>query len=148
MATQPPRKINEDQIRELIDRWLKALRSKDLEGIMSCYAPDILLFDLLPPLQYVGADAYRKNWAEWFPTFQGPIGYEVRELRITTGDDVAFSQSLNWISGKRTDGQETEAWLRATLCYRKIEGKWMIQHEHVSVPFFMDSGKAAVDLKP
>jgi uncharacterized protein (TIGR02246 family) len=148
MATDSHKKIDEAQIRELIDRWLKALRAKDLDGIMSCYAPDILLFDLLPPLQYVGADAYRKNWAEWFPTFRGPIGYEIRDLSITTGDDVAFSHGLNRISGKRTDGEETDAWVRATVCYRKIHGKWMVAHEHVSVPFYMDSGKASVDLKP
>ena len=108
MATGNRKKIDEAQIREPIDRWLKALRAKNLDGIMSCYTPDILLFDLLPPLQYLGADAYRKNWAEWFSTFRGPIGYEIRDLSLTTGDDVAFSHSLNRISGKRTDGEETE----------------------------------------
>jgi uncharacterized protein (TIGR02246 family) len=148
MATENSKRIDEAQIHELIDRWLKALRAKDLDGIMSCYTPDILSFDLLPPLQYVGADEYRKNWAEWFPTFRGPIGYEVHDLTITTGDDLAFSHSLNRISGKRTSGEETEAWVRATVCYRKIDSKWGVAHEHISVPFYMDSGKAAVDLKP
>jgi uncharacterized protein (TIGR02246 family) len=148
MPTENRKEINEAQIRELMDRWLQALRAKDLVGIMSCYAPDVLLFDLLPPLQYAGADAYRKNWAEWFPTFQGPIGYEICDLSITMGDEVAFSHSLNRISGKRTDGEETDVWVRATVCYRQIDGKWMIAHEHVSVPFYMDSGKASVDLRP
>jgi len=148
MATEKSKRIDEAQIGELIDRWLRALRAKDLEGIMSCYAPDILVFDLLPPLRYVGADAYRKNWAEWFPTFQGPIGYELRDLTITRGDDLAFSHSLNRVSGKRTDGTDSNTWVRATVCYRKIDGKWMIAHEHVSVPFYMESGKASVDLKP
>jgi len=95
MATGNRKKIDEARIRELIDRWLKALRAKNLDGIMSCYTPDILLFDLLPPLQYLGADAYRKNWAEWFSTFRGPIGYEILHLSLTTGDEVAFSHSLN-----------------------------------------------------
>jgi ketosteroid isomerase-like protein len=58
MLTENSKEIDEAQIRELIHRWLQALRAKDLDGIMSCYAPDILLFDLLSPLQYVGADAY------------------------------------------------------------------------------------------
>jgi ketosteroid isomerase-like protein len=108
VATKDGKANDEAQISKLIDRWLTALRAKDLDGIMSCYAPDILLFDILPPLQSVGADAYRKNWAEWFPRFQGPIGYEIRNLRVTSGNDVAFSHSLNRISGKRTDGEETE----------------------------------------
>jgi ketosteroid isomerase-like protein len=59
---------------------------------------------------------------------------------------MAFSHSLNRISGKRTDGEETDVWVRATVCYFKIDGRWRIAHEHVSVPFYMDSGKASVDL--
>jgi ketosteroid isomerase-like protein len=70
-------------------------------------------------------------------------------LSIITGDDVAFSTSLNHISGTRTSGEENEVWVRATVCFRKIGGKWMVTHEHFSVPFYMDgSYKAAVDLKP
>jgi ketosteroid isomerase-like protein len=47
------------------------------------------------------------------------------------------------------DGEKVDMWLRETLCFRKIDGKWKITHEHESVPFYMDgSFKAAVDLKP
>ncbi len=68
---------------------------------------------------------------------------------ITVGDDVAFSHSLNRIYGKRTNGEQTDVWVRVTAYRRKINGKWLIMHERVSVPFYMDgSYKAAVDLKP
>jgi ketosteroid isomerase-like protein len=140
---------DEVEIRERIDQWAKALRAKDLDGLMSHYTRDILVFDLAPPLQYVGIDAYRKNFKEWFSSFQGPIGYEIRDLSITAGGDVAFCHSLNRISGTRTNGEETDVWVRATVGFRKIDGKWMVTHEHVSVPFYMDgSDKAALDLKP
>jgi uncharacterized protein (TIGR02246 family) len=149
MAIGRKKASDETQIRQLIDDWAKALRAKDINGVMSHYAPDILLFDLAPPLQYKGADAYRKNWEEWFATWQGPIGYEISDLSITAGGGVAFSHSLNRIHGKRTNGEETDVWVRLTACRRKINGKWLITHEHVSVPFYMDgSYKAAVDLKP
>jgi ketosteroid isomerase-like protein len=116
---------------------------------MSPYAPDLLLFDLAPPLQYRGAAVHRKNLEEWFLTFGGPVGYEIRDLNITAGDDVAFCHSLNRISGARTDGTETDVWVRATVCVRKIGGKWTITHEHVSVPFEMRPPfKALLDLKP
>jgi ketosteroid isomerase-like protein len=39
-------------------------------------------------------------------------------------------------------------WLRATLGFRKIDGNWFVTHEHSSVPFEVESGKAAVTLKP
>ncbi len=146
---EPKRNKDETQIQQLIDGWVKALRAKDIEGVMSHYAPDILLFDIAPPLQYKGTDAYRKNWEEWFATWEGQIGYEIRDLSITVGDGIAFSHSLNRIHGKRTNGEQTDLWVRVTACRRKINGNWLITHEHVSVPFYMDgSYKAAVDLKP
>jgi len=149
MTTETTKTNDEAQIRQLVNNWAKALRAKDVDGLMSNYAPDMLLFDLAPPLQYKGADAYRKSWEEWLPTFQGPVGYEIRDLSITAGDDVAFCHSLNRISGTRANGEKTDTWVRATVCYRKIDGTWMVTHEHVSVPFYMDGTyRAAVDLKP
>ncbi len=149
MEARKNKSTDETQIQQLIDGWVKALRAKDIEGIMSHYAPDILLFDIAPPLQYKGADAYRKNWEEWFATWEGQIGYEIRDLSITVGDAVAFSHSLNRIRGKRTNGEDTDVWVRVTAGFRKIDSKWRITHEHSSVPFYMDgSYKAAVDLKP
>jgi ketosteroid isomerase-like protein len=137
------------QIRALIDHWAKALRAKDVDRIMSCYAADIVCFDIAPPLQSVGAEALRKNLKDWFATFNGPIGYEIADLAITAGDRAGFGRSLNRLSGMRTDGEKTDVWLRMTLCCRKTQGKWVIVHEHASVPFYMDgSDRAAVDLAP
>jgi PhnB protein len=116
---------------------------------MSHYTTDVVTFDLAPPLQYVGAEALRKNLQAWFATFRGPVGYEMRDLHITASDDVAFCYSRNRISGPRTNGEATNVWVRATVCYRKLDGKWLVTHEHASVPFYMDgSYRAAVDLKP
>jgi PhnB protein len=86
---------------------------------------------------------------DWFPTWEGPIGFELRDLQITAGDDIAYCHALKRISGRKTDGEEPDVWTRATLCFRKIDGEWRITHEHESVPFYMDgSYRAAVDLKP
>jgi uncharacterized protein (TIGR02246 family) len=148
-ATEEDKRADKIKIRHLINGWAKALRAKDVDKVMLHYAPDILLFDIAPPLQYKGAEAYRKNWEEWFASWRGPIGYEIRGLSVTVGDGVAFSHSLNRIYGARTNGEKTDVWVRVTACRRKINGKWLITHEHVSVPFYMDgSYKAAVDLKP
>ena len=149
MTTENTNATAEAQIYALIDAWVQAIRAKDVNGVMSHYAADIVTFDLAPPLQYVGAEVLRKNLQEWFATFRGPVGYEMRDLSITASDDVAFCHSRNRISGTRTNGEETDVWVRATVCYRKIDGKWLVTHEHASVPFYMDgSYRAAVDLKP
>ena len=120
----------------------------DLEGVMALYAPDIVSFDLGPPLRHVGAEAKRKNWVDAFAMYQRPLGYEMRELTITVGDDVAFVHSLNRISGTLRNGQRSELWLRWTACFRKIDGAWLIAHDQVSVPVDFASGRALLDLEP
>ncbi len=143
------RASDEAQIRALIGTWAEAVRAKDVDAVMSHFAPDIVTFDLAPPLQCSGADALRGSLAAWFPTFRGPVGYEVHDLNITADGDVAFCRSLNRISGTRTDGEKTDVWVRATVGLRRIDGRWRVTHEHASVPFYMDgSYRAAVDLEP
>jgi uncharacterized protein (TIGR02246 family) len=148
MTTQQTTASDEAQLRQLIEQWTQALYAKDLNTLMSYYAPDILTFDILPPLQYQGVDAYRKNFEAWFAAVQGPIEYETRDLRIVTGEEVAFCHSLNWVRSTRTTGEHTETWVRVTVGFRKIEGTWRITHEHVSVPCDMETSQALLDLQP
>src|ERR1700730_7526245 len=100
--------IEEAEIRALIDTRVKAVRTKDVNMALSNIAPDILSFDVVNPLQYIGSDASRKRTEDLFSSFQGPIGYEIRDLSITTGDDVAFCHSLNQVSATKTDGKKFE----------------------------------------
>ena len=139
---------NEAAIRELIDRFANAFRAKDVDAVMSFVARDIVSFDILPPLQAVGADTFVKHWQEFFDSYQSPMHVEFPDVRISAGDDVAFSHCLHRVKGTLKNGQETDWWLRWTACYRKTDGKWLIVHEQVSVPADLRSGKAMMDLKP
>jgi PhnB protein len=117
--------------------------------MMSIYAPDVRVFDVAPPLRHSGADAHRKNFQEWFGTFRGPLGSDVRDVSIEAGGDVAFCHCFNRISGTRTSGEETSVWVRVTVGLRKTNDGWKVAHEHISVPFYMDGGyRAAIDLEP
>jgi uncharacterized protein (TIGR02246 family) len=147
MARENAEAVAGDQVRGLVDDWARALRAKDVDGVMAHYTADSVTFDLAPPLISTGADA--KGLQAWFSTWRGPLGYEIRDLNITAGDDVAFCHGLNRLSGTKTDGEKADVWFRQTLCLRKIGGEWRIAHQHESVPFYMDgSFRAAVDLKP
>jgi ketosteroid isomerase-like protein len=115
---------NEAQIRQLIDNQANAVRAKDINGSMSNYAPDIVSFDVVNPLQKIGLEACRKRADEWFSSFQGPIVYEIRDLRIIASDAAAFCHSVNRVNGTKTDGGEIDMWWRATVCWSKIDGKW------------------------
>ncbi len=148
MAVEKNKKNDEAEIKRLIEGGVEACRARDIDGVMSIYARELVSFDLVPPLRYVGAGEYRKRWEETFSSFQGPIGYEIHDLDITTGDDVAFGHSLNRLSGTMNNGQKTDLWVRWTACFRKINGKWLIVHTQVSVPVDLENGKAVLDLKP
>ena len=140
--------VDEVQIRGLIENKIKAVRAKDIDGATSDYAADVLSFDVINPLRYIGADAIRKRLEDWFSSFQGSVGLEIRDLSITVGEAVAFSHCLNHVSATTTSGGKLDMWWRETACYRKIDGKWIITHQHSSVPFDAESGKASLDLKP
>lgn len=138
----------EDELRQLFEGWAEAIRAKDAEGSLAGYASDLVAFDLIEPLQYRGADAVRRRLDEWFAGFDGPIDFEHRDLTISSGDDVAFAHSINHVTGSLKDRQRLEMYWRATMCFRKIDGKWTAVHTHTSVPFDMQTGEASLDLEP
>ena len=148
MTVEEKKKSDEAAIRGLLDDCIRSLHDKNIEGVMSIYAQEVVSFDIVPPLRYIGADAFRKVWEGVFSTFQGPINYEIHDLSITVGGDVAFAHSLNRISGTMTNGQQTALWLRWTACFRKINGKWLIVHHQNSVPVDLEHGKAVLDGQP
>src|SRR5581483_1995192 len=92
------------EIRELIERRAAAIRARDVDGSLSAYAPDVVAFDLIEPLQYRGSDAVRQRLEQWFSSFDGEIGYENREVGIEAGEEVAFAHSLDHVNGRTTDG--------------------------------------------
>ncbi len=148
MTVEDNKKNDEAEIKRGIEGWIEALRAKDIDGMMSIYAPELVSFDIAPPLQSVGADAHRKLWEEAFSSLPGPIDYEIHDLSITVGDDVAFTHSFNRLSRTMNIGQKIGHWRRWTACFRKINGKWLIVHMHASVPFDVETGRAVLDLKP
>src|SRR5579859_2867126 len=94
MTSEENKQNDEAEIKRVIEGYVEAFRAKDLDGIMSMYAPEVVTFDVVPPLQYVGADAMRKRWEEAFSSLPGPFGYEIADLSITVGEEMAFTHSF------------------------------------------------------
>jgi ketosteroid isomerase-like protein len=90
-VTRSDKSADTAAIRALIDKRAEALRAKDADGVVSGQAPEIVSFTLAPPLQQMGDRARAKERLKaWFATWCGPLGYEVRDLSITVGGEVAF----------------------------------------------------------
>lgn len=148
MPSEPNNAVDQREIRRLIADHVEAVRAKDVNALVSHYGQDVRCFDVVNPLQSMGTEAIRKRLEEWFSSFQGSIGFEMRDLGIATGNDVAFCHGLSGISATTTSGTKINMWYRTTICFRKIDGHWIITHEHDSVPFDVDSGQASLHLKP
>ena len=136
----------EKQIRQAIQARNEALSAKDVARVMASGYAGFVSFSLAPPLKSVGG---KEGLAGWFATWDGPIGTELKDLKITAGDAVGFASCLAHMTGCKTDGEVVDLWHRMTFGLRRVRGAWKIVHEHSSVPFYMDGGfRAAVDLKP
>ena len=126
---------DEAVLRSLADEWSRGLESRDLDRMTAAYSPDIHLYDCKPPYQIRGVSEYRANWEACWPYFPAQMQSEHHDLKITAGSDVAFAYGLHRIKPINEESQIGQTWLRATVCYRKVGGKWQVAHEHVSLPF-------------
>lgn len=144
----PQAETGEAGIRAWLDQWTQVFASKNVDGIMALYADDVVAYDVVPPLQYVGKQAYRKDYESFLAQYQGNLHAEVKDLHIGASGDLGYATGLELIGGTLTNGQKSEVWLRFTSLYRKVNGKWLDFHDHVSVPADMESGKAMLELKP
>jgi len=138
----------EMQIRGRMHEFSQAFIAKDLDKIMSFYAPDVVAFDIVPPLQVVGKDAYRKSWEKYLPMMTKVEEHETHDLHVTAGEDIAFTYCLAHMVGITSEGTKMDTWMRHTAGFRKIDGEWLVTHEQLSVPIEMESNKALWELKP
>jgi ketosteroid isomerase-like protein len=122
----------EGQIKALIEAWADAVRRHDLPAILAHHDEDIVMFDVPPPLQSRGLEEYRKTWDLFFKYHKPSQTFDIEELAITAGDDVAFAVAImRCVSNPPGEGGFL---FRLTIGLRKIAGAWRITHEHHSVP--------------
>jgi ketosteroid isomerase-like protein len=120
-------------IRDHIDAMTQAIREKDVESLMTHYAPDVVVSDLTAPLDVQGADAYRKKFERWFGSIEGPVDYEMDDLNISVDDDVGQSLGTAHVRGTRTNGHKADYCVRVATEFRKVNGHWLVRHEQISL---------------
>jgi uncharacterized protein (TIGR02246 family) len=139
---------DETAIRKWLDNWTKAFTLKDADRVMELYADDVIAYDVVPPLQYIGKEAYRADYQQFFAQYQSDLHVEFHDLHIGVNGDMGYAAGLELISGTLKDGQKSDVWIRITSLFRRVNGRWLNFHDHVSVPADFQSGKAMLDLKP
>ena len=121
-------------VRQLVEEWAGAVRRKDLTGILRNHSPSILMFDVPPPLQSKGIDAYKRTWDVFFSWSHDQVVFDIAEMSVTAGGEVAFVAALMRCSGRETSGEDIELEFRLTVGLRRSEGQWIVMHEHHSIP--------------
>ena len=125
---------HETAIRNLIEDWAAAVRVKDFDGILRHHSPEIVMFDVPPPLQSKGLDAYRRTWELFFSWTHEPVMFDVVEMRITCDEEVAFVAAVMRCAGEEPGGENLDLEFRLTVGLQNINGQWTVMHEHHSIP--------------
>ena len=124
----------EAAVRTVIEDWAAAVRHRDIAGILRHHSADIVMFDVPPPFESKGTDAYRKTWDLFFSWSSDPIPFDIVDMSVTAGSDVAFAFAAMRCATPGADGKHEGLDFRLTVGLRKIGGRWTIIHEHHSVP--------------
>lgn len=123
------------EITDLIRAWVSAVRAGDLEGVLSAHAEDIVMFDVPPPDNGVrGIDAYRETWPPFFGWLRSGASFDIVEMDVTAGDDVAYAWALLRCGTEDEFRKDPDNRLRLTIGLRRVGGRWVVSHEHHSFP--------------
>jgi ketosteroid isomerase-like protein len=123
------------EVRTVLEEWAAATRLGRRDDILKHHSTYLVIFDVLPPMKYESAESYRRSWDEWQPDAQGEVVFNLENLTITAGNDVAFAHSFIRCGGAFPDGRTFQDLVRATFCLRKVDGSWVVEHQHVSKPY-------------
>ena len=137
------------QIKALEASFASAVTAKDVDAVMKVYSPDVLVFDLVPPREYVGAAAYGADWKALFSQFAGPVKFEITDMVVFSEGTMGYSHSIQHMSGVDPKGAPVDMTVRVTDVYHKQDGgAWRIVHEHVSAPIDLATDKGDLASKP
>jgi uncharacterized protein (TIGR02246 family) len=123
----------EEEVRALVERWAAAVHDGDLDTVLADHDPSIVMFDVPPPEQGVrGIDDYRAAWPPFFEWQASGASFEIVELDVTAGEDVAFAWALLRCGSEDELREHPERRLRLTIGLRRAGGGWTVTHEHHS----------------
>ena len=149
-ADQPAASADKAAIQALEDTYNEGFNSKEVDKVMSVYAPgkQLFVFDVVPPREYTSWEAYKKDFEGLFSAFPGPMKNTISEQTIHVAGSLAYGHNIQTGEFTGKDGSKVKIVVRTTDIYRKMNGKWLIVEEHNSVPVDLDTMKPDLLSKP
>jgi ketosteroid isomerase-like protein len=121
----------EAEIAVPLDRWAASVRAHDLDGATQGRSASIVMFDVPAPLQARGVDAYRDTWRLYFQD-PGSRRFALQETRIVAEGNLA------WVHALLLCTLDDAPAGRLTMGLRRVDGRWVVEHEHHSFPIALD----------
>jgi ketosteroid isomerase-like protein len=112
---------------QVIESWAAAVREADMAGVVANHTDDFVMFDVPEEFAVVrDLDRYRESWELFFGVSAGgPGSFDPKDIVVVAGDEVAFAYGFAGIGPHN---------VRLTVGLRKVDGRWLIAHEHHSYP--------------
>jgi ketosteroid isomerase-like protein len=141
---------DEAALRALEARYVRAFSDENVDAVMANYAPGdgLFVFDAVPPRQYVGWEAYKRDWQALFAAFPGKAPTTMSDLSLTVVGPVAYGHNIQTTQFTPPGGAAQTLVVRVSDVYRKIGGRWKIVQEHVSFPVDIATDKADLQSRP
>jgi uncharacterized protein (TIGR02246 family) len=136
------------ELRDVVEERVAAVRAMDPAPLAARLADDVVAFNVVPPLRLSGRDEVIAQTHTWFGAYPDGIEYEVQDVEVAVDGDVGFVSFLYHVSGVMADATAVDMWVRASLGLRRVDGRWLIVHDHESVPFDPASGQALLSVRP
>ena len=122
-------------IRELIERWARNVAACDVGGVLAGHTRDVTMFDVPPPSRGVeGLKAYAETWPVFFEWLARNGHFSLTRLTVEADRSAGFAHALVRCEDRDAPPADTPDHLRITFGLRKVDGSWLIAHEHHSYP--------------
>jgi ketosteroid isomerase-like protein len=135
----PAESKDDAEVRSAVKNFTAAANAMDLERTIACYAnkPDVSVFSPGPGKPIVGLTAVRKDWSDFFAFLKSNhsgSNSEHSDIVIESDGRLAFAYFTSTSEFVLKDGIRVKPSFRSTLLFERINGHWLIIHEHESEP--------------
>lgn len=135
---------SEQEVRALLDERVAAVAAKDPAPLLAVMADELDSFGVTPPHRVRGREAMAAGLQAWFAGYATDIGYAVHDLEVRADGDLAVATFVYAVSGTLRSGDEVDMWVRATAVLERRAGRWVVVHQHESVPWDPTTGQGVM----
>lgn len=140
------------KVQDVLENYRTAIYEKDVEKFLSMYAPNVHIYDCWGNWESKGISSWKENVVDWFNGLSEDgilLNVEFNDLVVEEDSDLAFVHCAVTFAAYQEDSGEKLRQItnRFTYGLKKVNGSWVIAHEHSSLPISIETGKGIFNLR-